>query len=214
MRVVVYGSRADGHARVVLEELLGSAEFEVVGLIDDFPANADRRLGSLSVLGSHQELGRLREAGVQGVVLGFGAAQGRAAVIAAVDEAGLALPSLTHSTAHVASTAGLAAGVQVLARAIIGPGAQLGRGVLVNSGAIIEHDGVIGDYAVIDPGVVLAGRVTIGEAVEVGAGAVVLPDIEIGAQAVVGAGAVVTRSVADGETVVGVPARPHRPRRD
>jgi sugar O-acyltransferase (sialic acid O-acetyltransferase NeuD family) len=213
VRVVVYGSRPDGHARVVIEELLGSAEFEVVGLIDDFPANADRHIGSLTVVGSHADLGRLRTDGVEGVVLGFGAAQGRALVVAALHEAGLTLPILTHSTAHVASSARLAPGVQVLARAIIGPGAQLGRGVLVNSGAIVEHDGVIGDCAVIDPGVVLAGRVTIGEAVEVGAGAVVLPDVEIGAQAVVGAGAVVTRSVPDGETVVGVPARPHRSRK-
>lgn len=214
MRVVVYGSRADGHARVVIEELLAPGEFEVVGLIDDFPDNADRRIGGVTVVGSQQDLGALREGGVQGVVLGFGAARGRGSVVAAVDFAGLMLPTLTHSTAHVASSAMLADGVQVLARAIIGPGAQLGRGVLVNSGAIVEHDGVIGDCVVIDPGVVLAGRVTIGEAVEVGAGAVVLPDVEIGAHAVVGAGAVVTRSVADGETVVGVPARPHRSRKD
>ena len=214
MRVVVYGSRADGHARVAIEELLASAEFEVVGLIDDFPANAGRRIGSLTVVGSQTDLGRLREDGVQGVVLGFGAAQGRASVIAAVEDAGMTLPTLIHCTAHVASSARLGAGVQVLARAVIGPGARIGRGVLVNSGAIVEHDGVVGDCAVIDPGVVLAGRVTIGEAVEVGAGAVVLPDVEIGAQAVVGAGAVVTRSVPDGETVVGVPARPHRPRHD
>jgi UDP-perosamine 4-acetyltransferase len=214
VRVVIYGSRADGHARVVMEELLASAEFDVIGLVDDFPANSGRRIGSLTVVGSRTGLGRLLEDGLEGVVLGFGAAQGRGAAVAAIDEAGLALPILAHPTAYVAPSAKLADGVQLLARAIIGPGAQIGRGVLINTGAIIEHDAMIGDFAVIDPGAVLAGRVTIGEAVEIGAGAVVLPDIEIGAQAVVGAGAVVTRSVPDGETVVGVPARPHRAPKD
>jgi acetyltransferase-like isoleucine patch superfamily enzyme len=42
----------------------------------------------------------------------------------------------------------------------------------------------------------------------IGAGATLLPGVRIGARAVVGAGAVVTRDVADGVTVMGVPARP------
>jgi acetyltransferase-like isoleucine patch superfamily enzyme len=41
----------------------------------------------------------------------------------------------------------------------------------------------------------------------VGTGAVILPGVTIGAGATVGAGAVVTKDVADGETVVGNPAR-------
>jgi len=42
----------------------------------------------------------------------------------------------------------------------------------------------------------------------IGSGAVLIPDVEVGDGATVGAGAVVTRSVPDGATVVGVPARP------
>jgi UDP-2-acetamido-3-amino-2,3-dideoxy-glucuronate N-acetyltransferase len=41
----------------------------------------------------------------------------------------------------------------------------------------------------------------------IGGGAVLLPGITIGARAMVGAGAVVTRSVPDGATVIGNPAR-------
>lgn len=44
----------------------------------------------------------------------------------------------------------------------------------------------------------------------IGAGAVILPGLTIGAGAMIGAGAVVTRSVPDGETWVGNPARPIR----
>ena len=44
-----------------------------------------------------------------------------------------------------------------------------------------------------------------------GSGAVVLGGIRIGADALVGAGAVVTRDVAQGETVVGSPARAIKP---
>lgn len=50
--------------------------------------------------------------------------------------------------------------------------------------------------------------VVLGNDVHIGANATILPGVTIGNNATVGAGAVVTRDVADGTTVVGVPARP------
>lgn len=207
MRVVLYGSRPDGHAHVVLD-LFADPRFEVVGLLDDRPENADRMIGSLAVLGGVADLGRLAGEGVEGVLLGFGSARGRGRIVEAIADVGLELPPLLHPSAHVAATAVLAAGVQVLPHASIGPNARVGRGGLVNTGAIVEHDAVIDDFSVIDPGVVLAGRVRVGSETEIGSGAVLIPDVEVGSGATVGAGAVVIGPVGDGETVVGVPARP------
>jgi len=48
----------------------------------------------------------------------------------------------------------------------------------------------------------------VGRGASIGSGAVILCGIRIGEEALIGAGAVVTRDVADGEVVVGVPARP------
>jgi sugar O-acyltransferase (sialic acid O-acetyltransferase NeuD family) len=208
MRVALYGSRPDGHANVVLEVLAGEAGLEVVGLLDDWPQNADRKIGQLSVLGGTADLARLAADGLEGVLLGFGAAQGREPIVEAVAAAGLALPILVHGSAYVAPSARLADGVQILPRASVGPNARIGRGGLVNTGAIVDHDVTVDDYSVIDPGAVLTGRVRIGQSVEVGSGAVLIPDVVVGAGATVGAGAVVTRPVATGQTVVGVPARP------
>lgn len=208
MRVVLYGSRLDGHANVVLDVFVRDADFEVVGLIDDWPQNAERAIGSLSVIGGSSDLPALAAEGVEGVLLGFGATEGREAVVRAVEAAGMALPTLIHPSAHVSAGATLAEGVQVLPQASVGPGAQIGRGVLVNTGAIVEHDVSIGDYSVVDPGAVLTGRVSVGASVEVGSGATLIPDVEVGAEATVGAGAVVIDSVPAGQTVVGVPARP------
>jgi UDP-perosamine 4-acetyltransferase len=208
MRVVIYGSRGDGHANVVLDAFVADSEFEVVGLVDDWPENAERTIASLRVVGGSAELPALAADGVEGVLLGFGAPAGRETAIRAVDVAGLALPTLIHPSAHVSATAALADGVQVLPHASVGPAARVGRGALINTGAIVEHDNSIGDFSVVDPGAVLAGRVSVGPAVEIGSGAVLIPDVEVGAGATVGAGAVVIGSVAAGETVVGAPARP------
>jgi sugar O-acyltransferase (sialic acid O-acetyltransferase NeuD family) len=190
-----------------MDVLVAGEDVEVVGLIDDVLENAGRRVGELSVIGTRGDLSRLAAQGVEGVVLGFGAAEGRDAVVRAIEAAGLALPTLVHPSASISRSATLAAGVQVLPQVSIGPNARIGRSVLVNTGAIVEHDVTVADFAVINPGAVLTGRVTVGQSGEIGAGAVVLPDIEIGASAIVGAGSVVTHPVCGGETVIGVPAR-------
>jgi UDP-perosamine 4-acetyltransferase len=207
VRAVVYGSRPDGHARVVIELLASSGEHELVGLVDDYPENESRLVGGLAVVGRGTDLGRLAGEGIRGAILGFGAARGRVTVLNVIERAGLALPILVHPTAHVATSAVLSPGSQLLPTASVAPGARIGRGALVNTGAIIEHDVQVADAAVIGPGAVLAGRVVIGTEAEIGSGAVVLPDIQIGARAIVGAGAVVTRDVPADTTVVGVPAR-------
>lgn len=209
MRVALYGSRPDGHAKVVLEVLAAPAGLEVACLLDDLPENAHRGIGKLGVAGGLADLGRLAaELSLDGVLLGFGAARGRAAIVAAVEAAGLTMPTLVHASAQIAASAELDPGVQVLPGAIVGPGARVGRGTLVNTGAIVEHDAVIAECSVIDPGAVLTGRVRVGREVEIGSGATLIPDAEVGDGATVGAGAVVVRPVAPGETVVGVPARP------
>jgi UDP-perosamine 4-acetyltransferase len=206
MRLVVYGSRTDGHANVILD--LFSGEHEFVGLLDDRSENAERTIGDLRVVGGIADLPRLVAEGVEGVALGFGAASGRVAILDAIEAAGLALPALVHPTAFVAASVVLAPGVQVMPQASVGPNARVGRGVLVNTGATLDHDVVVADGSVIDPGAVLTGRVRIGAEVEVGSGAVLIPDSVVGDGATVGAGAVVVRPVEAGTPVVGVPARP------
>ena len=52
-----------------------------------------------------------------------------------------------------------------------------------------------------------ARPVKIGKNVWIGGKAIILPGVTIGDNAIVGAGAVVTRDVAEGATVMGIPAR-------
>ena len=99
-------------------------------------------------------------------------------------------------------------GVCVLPHAIISCDVEIGKGSLINKAAILSHDVKVGQYCTISPGVKLLGRSIIGEGTEIGTNAVVLPNITIGINCIIGAGAVVTKSVPDGQTVVGIPAKP------
>ena len=208
MRTVIYGSRPDGQAKIVAELATVQGGFELVGLVDDFAENADRIVLGLRVLGTREDLPRLRESGVEALLIGFGESIGRSGLTEAATAAGFQLPNLLHESSVRLASATIGRGVQVFPHAYVGPDASLGDGVLVNTAAVVEHDAVLEPGAVVLPHATLSGRVHIEKDATIGAGATILPDVIVGASAVVGAGAVVIRDVAPGERVAGVPARP------
>jgi sugar O-acyltransferase (sialic acid O-acetyltransferase NeuD family) len=90
---------------------------------------------------------------------------------------------------------------------------RIGQHFHCNIYSYVEHDCVIGDFVTFAPGVMCNGNVHIEDHVYIGAGAIIKQGIPgepliIGRGAVVGMGAVVTKSVPQGVTVVGNPARP------
>ncbi len=116
----------------------------------------------------------------------------------------------------------------VLTHCDLPPAVRIGRAVVFKhwgSGVVVHHRAEIGDRVIIHPQVVIGQRagprgaiplesLSIGMDTVIGAGACILASgrFSIGAHAAVGAGSVVLESIADGVTVVGIPARPSRPR--
>lgn len=89
---------------------------------------------------------------------------------------------------------------------------RIGEFFHCNIYSYVAHDCIVGDYVTFAPAVRCNGSVTIGDDAYLGTSAVLRQGtaerpMHIGARAVVGMGAVVTRSVPDGVTVVGNPAR-------
>jgi sugar O-acyltransferase (sialic acid O-acetyltransferase NeuD family) len=201
-RLYIWG--AGGHGKVVLE--CAMASWAEIAFLDDDAAAKGRLFCGKPVFPAR--LHRERLAGENAsFLIAIGDNRIRAACFETAREFGLEPATAVHPAAIVSKLARIGSGTVVMPGAVINPGAEVGRNCIVNTGAIIEHDCVIGDHAHISPRAALGGNVRVGPYAHFGLGAIALPGSIIGASAVVGAGAVVLKSVPQGETAIGVPAR-------
>lgn len=206
-RLVLLG--AGGHASDVLGvvEALNERKptFEVVGLLDDDPevdtARFDWRHAPL--LGGVDQLGLLDASWVAAV--GWPGGRRRLAQRAAA--MAQAAPAMVSPTADVGACVSVGCGSVVMGGARLSPHARVGDHALVSYLAAVGHDSVIGDGTSVMPGAMVSGEVQVGAEVLVGTNATILEGLRLGDGATIGAGAVVVENVAEGTTVVGVPAR-------
>ena len=205
-RIVIWG--ASGHALVVADivRLLGT--YQIVGFLDD--VNPDRHhtvFHGIPILGGREQLDRLRDSGVEYLIIGIGDSAARMKLAEVAREKGFSLANAIHPRAIIAADVEIGDGTMVAAGAVINPASKIGSNVIINTSASVDHECLIEDGAHVGPGVNLGGNVTVGSGSWIGIGAKVRNGIVIGARSIVGAGAVVLHDVAAETVVFGVPAK-------
>lgn len=118
--------------------------------------------------------------------------------------------TVVSARAWLAADVEIGTGTTVAPLAAVNRHARIGAHVLVNVGALISHDVHVDNFVTVSPGCVIGGGVSVGAGAFLGLGSTIRDHVNIGSDAVVAAGAVVVADVADGQTVMGVPARPRR----
>ncbi len=201
-----------GHARVVIDAALSRAEtWTLVGVVD--PDGASLAMSDMGVrhLGDDDAfidtLVATPAADRPWLVIGVGGDLMLRRSIAARYAPLATWATIVHVTAWVSPSARIDPGAVVLGGAQVNAGATVGPHAIVNTAAIVEHDVEIGAFGHVAPGAALGGGARLGAGTFVGLGARIRDHVALGEGAVVGMGAVVVRSVPDGATVTGVPAR-------
>lgn len=140
-------------------------------------------------------------------VLAFGDPQAKKRMALALEARGWIAETFVHEQAAVGAGAVVGAGTVICAFCRVSTDSVIGRHVLVNGGSGVGHDAVVGDYCSLLGSVSVNGNVTAGEGVTFGAGSMVYPGKSVGAWARIGLGSVVLRSVPEGATMFGNPAK-------
>lgn len=201
-RLAIFG--ASGHGKVVADVAMAAGWQDVVFFDDAWPACQQN--GHWKVIGDFPAL--LASASTfGGAVVAIGNNSVRWDKHGHLKSAGAELVTLVHPRASVSPFGEIGRGSVVMAGAVINVDAQVGEAAIVNTGATIDHDCRLGDAVHISPGAHLAGGVVVGDLSWLGIGSSVRQGVRIGERVIVGAGAAVIHDIADGLTVVGVPAR-------
>lgn len=195
---------AGGHGKVVAESAEAIGGFGPIALADDRAAVLNGTLRWPVVATSRDTAGLVKTYGA--AIVAIGDAGLRLEFLTRLEAEGFELPVLRHPTAWISPSACLGAGSVVFAQSAIQADAQIGRGVIVNTSASVDHDCMLGDGVHACPGAHLGGNVTVGHESWLGIGCAVKHGVRIGKSVTVGAGAAVIHDIADGLTVVGVPA--------
>lgn len=203
---------AKGFARELLETVLQNDPAAEVIFFDDMSTDLPELLfGRFEVIRSIERVAEYFRDNDRSFALGVGSPVARKMFCEKFTALGGSLTTVISPHARIGTVENdLGEGVNVLTDAVIESGNQIGTGCLIHVGAFVSHEVRIGRFCEISPKASLLGNVSLGDLCRIGTGAVVLPGISIGDQATVGAGSVVTKDVADGTTVIGVPAKPIR----
>lgn len=199
--VIVAGAGA--HCKVVLDILMDSTDYKVIGLLD---SNVGKKIFDIPVIGTDEELEKLYRQGVRYGFVAIGSNTVRRKVQEKMEQIGFEIITLVSRHAVISRFASVASGTVVMPGAIINAGAQIGKGCIINTNCSVDHDCQIGDFCHIAPGCAVSGSTHVGQNVFLGTGTRVIDYITIGENTMVGAGATVISNLPPHCLAVGTPA--------
>lgn len=213
-KVILIGG--GGHCKMVISQLRKLAEFEIVGIVDDYKPVENIVMG-IKVVGEDEDLENFYKKGIRHALITVGSVKDnikRWKLFNMAEKIGYEFPVIISPTATVDGSVKIDEGTVVMPGCIVNVDSIIGENCIINTGTIIEHDCKVGNHCHIAPGVHLSGEAEIGDSSFVGIGSTIIQGIKIGKNATVGAGSVVVNDIPDNGVVMGNPARIIKTKKD
>ena len=153
---------AGGFAKVVEDIARQSMEYDRIGFLDDSAQGP-------YILGRCEEFRMFSGYNVE-MFPAIGNNDARMYWMHQLEDAGIRIPCLVHSSAYVSPTVRLKSGTAVLPRAVVNTGCQIEKGCLINCGAIVDHDCILEEGTHVCVGAIIKSenRIPAGSKIEAG----------------------------------------------
>ncbi|WP_438712197.1 acetyltransferase [Aquimarina muelleri] len=205
-KIVVIG--ASGHAKVIIEIVETSKDYQIYGLIDTYKEKGQRIL-NYEIVGTEHDIPDLVNKGVNKGIIAIGDNWNRLLIQKKIKKISPNFQFITviHPTAIVSPSVKIGQGTVILASVVVNAEAEIGDFCILNTGASFGHDSSVKNFSSIAPGVTVGGNVSIDICTAISLGANIIQGITIGKHSIVGAGSLVLNSIGDYKLVYGVPAK-------
>ena len=156
---------AGGYAQTVADLARQSGEYDRIGFLDDNSHGA-------YILGSCTEFKMFMGENVD-MYPAFGNNETRMYWMDQLEQAGIYVPTLVHSTAYVSPTVRLKSGTMVLPKAVVNTDCQVARGCIINCGASVDHGCILEQGVHVCLGAIVKAENHIPEKMKIEAGQVI-----------------------------------------
>jgi sugar O-acyltransferase (sialic acid O-acetyltransferase NeuD family) len=206
-QLIVIGAATPTIIRIV-DDLNQAAhrKIRIVGFLDNAFTSLGRDFFGFEVLGGFEAIGEFQPDQVVVINTIAGSVASRVETTEHFLTRGYRFTNIIHPGVNTKYVK-MGTGNLIYENALIQPFVTIGNHCVISSNSGIAHESSIGDYCFVGPASYICGKVDIAEKVYIGTGAKVLPRLSIGKGAQIGSAALVNRPVADGQRVMGIPAR-------
>ena len=126
---------AGGYAHTVADLARQTGDYDRIGFLDDHAQGH-------YILGACEEFMMFSGQDVE-MIPAIGNNETRLYWLDRLEEAGVKVPAIVHSTAYVSPTVRLKPGTVVLPKAVINTDCQVGKGCIINCGVLLDHGCVL-----------------------------------------------------------------------
>lgn len=206
MKSIIIGAGTYGEVYLTY---LRESGIDVVGFLDDDPANNGKLIRGVPVIGASDRLETLMNDGIEAVYCPVGTNRIRVGFLEKARSLGYKTPNFIHRSVIIAPEVTISdQGVYILQATHVMPYVTIEKDVMISTGSNIAHHSHLKQGTFVSTGVNLGARVVVEKYAYVGIGATVMTGVKrLGEDCLIGAGAVVVKDVEDNAVMAGVPAK-------